>query len=206
MEIRALCVYCGSSPGRKPIYRDTAYTVGQLLAGEKITLVYGGGNVGLMGAIADGALEAGGEVVGIIPRALVEKELAHDGLTELVRVETMHQRKEQMAARADAFLALPGGIGTLEEIFEALTWTQLRFHEKPCAFLDVAGYYTHLFAFLGQMTEEQFLRAEHLESIILEQDPVVALDHLRRYQPVTDEKWIDRLERTGRKQPIDRGD
>lgn len=196
MKLRALCVYCGSSPGRDPAYRETAYSVGQLLAAEGITLVYGGGNIGLMGAVADGALAAGGRVIGVIPAALVRKELAHEGLTELHEVPTMHARKERMAAEADAFLALPGGLGTLEEIFEALTWTQLKFHEKPCAFLNVRGYYTPLFGFLRNMTEARFLRAEHLDSIILEEDAGTALERLRGYRPITDEKWIDELART----------
>ncbi len=191
-ELKAVCVYCGSSPGLKPEYREAAYAFGAYLAGQGITTVYGGGNVGLMGAVADGALSAQGQVVGVIPRALREKELAHTGLTELIVVESMHERKLEMARRADAFVALPGGIGTLEEIFEVFTWTQLGFHLKPCAFLNVAGFYTSLIAFLEQVVAQGFLRTEHLASVAVDDDMARLVTRLAAYEHVDYAKWLER--------------
>ncbi|MGO9097008.1 MAG: TIGR00730 family Rossman fold protein [Bryobacteraceae bacterium] len=159
--MRRLCVFCGSSFGSRPIYREAALEVGRGLARRGIGLVYGGASVGLMGALADAALEAGGEVIGVIPRALVEKEIAHRGLSELCVVESMHERKARMAERADAFLALPGGFGTLEEVFETLAWRQLRIHRKPCGLLNTAGYYDGLLAMLDHAAAEGFLRPEN---------------------------------------------
>ncbi len=185
-------MYCGSSPGLLPEYREAATAFGALLAGEGIALVYGGGNVGLMGAVADGALQVGGKVIGVIPQILVAKELAHRGVTEFYPVETMHQRKQKMADLADGFVALPGGIGTLEEIFEMLTWNQLRIHGKPCAFLNVAGYYDTLIQFLGHMTQQLFLKQAQLDALIVDSDPVSLLAKIRGYAPVKTDKWIDR--------------
>jgi uncharacterized protein (TIGR00730 family) len=184
MTIRALCVYCGSSPGRRPEYLDAARAFGHLLASRGIGLVYGGGRVGMMGALADAALAAGGRVTGIIPRALVERELAHPGLTELVQTSSMHARKTAMAERADAFVALPGGIGTLEELFEVWTWTQLGFQSKPCGLLNVAGYFAPLVAFADQMVSEGYLGAAQRRVLRVETDPAALLAGLEEFVPV----------------------
>ncbi len=165
---------------------------GRLLAEEGITLVYGGGNVGLMGALADGALAAGGKVVGVIPERMVARELAHHGLTELHRVESMHERKLKMAQLSDAFVALPGGVGTLEEIFEVFTWAQLGIQSKPCGFLDVDGYYAPLFHFLEHMAEQRFITREHLGSLIRTDQPGELLSRVRNHTPAVTEKWLDR--------------
>jgi uncharacterized protein (TIGR00730 family) len=157
--LRRLCVYCGSSAGSDPAYEAAARALGRDLAERGVGLVYGGGRV--VGAIADAALSAGGEVVGIIPQALMDRELGHGGVTELRVVGSMHERKMQMADLSDAFVALPGGIGTLEELIEVFTWLQLGFHAKPCALLDVGGYYRHLIAFLDHAAAEGFVRREH---------------------------------------------
>lgn len=192
MTLKSLCVYCGSSPGQSSAYRESAEAFGKLLAAENITLVYGGGNVGLMGALADAALRAGGKVIGVIPHHLVAREVAHKGLTALHEVGSMHERKLKMAGLADAFVALPGGIGTLEEIFEVFTWTQLGVHSKPCAFLDVDGYYARLFQFLDHMAEQRFIKKEHLASLIRAEDSRELLLSLRNYAPLKVAKWMDR--------------
>ncbi len=192
MKLKSICVYCGSSPGRSPAYLETAENFGRLLAAEGITLVYGGGNVGLMGAIADATLKAGGNVIGVIPEHLAKWEVAHLGLTQLHRVSSMHERKLLMAELADAFVALPGGIGTIEEIFEVFTWSQIGVHAKPCAFLDVENYYARLFEFLDHMAGQRFIRDEHLVSLIRAEDSSDLLRKLRSYAPVVVEKWFDR--------------
>ncbi len=195
-DLNSLCVYCGSSPGEKPEYAKTAHSLGKFLGEHGIRLVYGGGNVGLMGAVADGALEAGGEVVGVIPHALREKELAHSGLTELHSVSSMHERKTMMAELSDAFVALPGGIGTLEEIFEVYTWTQLGFHAKPCAFLNVSGYFDPLFEFLNRMVEQRFLKQEHLECLLTANSFENLVRRISEFEVGAIDKWIDRKEET----------
>jgi uncharacterized protein (TIGR00730 family) len=192
MNLKSLCVYCGSSPGLRGSYIEVAEAFGRLLAAESITLVYGGGNVGLMGAVADSVLRADGKVIGVIPEQMVAKELAHNGLTKLHRVASMHERKLKMAELSDAFVALPGGVGTMEEIFEAFTWTQLGIHSKPCAFLDVEKYYAPLFQFLDHMAEQRFIKKEHLTSLIRADNPGDLLIKLRNYTPRIVEKWIDR--------------
>ena len=192
MELNALCVYCGSSPGSRPSYVAAARDFGRRIANAGITLVYGGGDVGLMGAAADGALAAGGRVIGVIPDWLVEREVGHTGLTELHRVGSMHERKLKMAQLSDAFVALPGGVGTLEEIFEVFTWTQLGMQAKPCAFLDIDGYYTGLFQFLDHMASERFIRPEHLNVLLRERDPDLLLQRLRDHTPALIDKWLDR--------------
>ena len=158
----SICVYCGSRPGTNPAYADAAHAVGQWIAQHNGQLVYGGGRNGLMGIAAEAALQAGGRVIGIIPQALVEKEWAHQGCTELHVVDTMHERKRMMAERADAFLALPGGIGTLEELFEVWTWRQLGYHDKPIGILNTAHYYTGLLTFLAHAKEQQFMNAQQM--------------------------------------------
>lgn len=160
-RIRSICVFCGASAGRDEAYRRAAATVGATLARRGIRLVYGGGRLGLMGAVADAALTGGGEVVGVIPRGLVDRELAHAGATELVVVETLHERKAEMAARSDAFLALPGGLGTLEELAEVLSWAQLDLHAKPIGLLDVDAYFGALEAFLDHAVAEGFVAERH---------------------------------------------
>ena len=169
-HIRRLCVFCGASPGRDPAHAAFAHQVGADLAGRGIAIVYGGGRVGLMGALADGALGAGGEVIGVIPRGLVDRELAHRGVTELRVVETLHERKAVMASLADGFVALPGGLGTLEELAEVMSWAQLELHHKPCAVLDPTGYFAPLLGFLDRAVEEGFLPPAQRELLVVAGD------------------------------------
>ena len=176
--MRTLCVYCGSSPGNDPAFAEAARTVGTLIGREGWQLVYGGGRAGLMGTVADAALAAGAPVVGVIPRSLMVRELGHPGLTELHVVETMHQRKTMMAERADAFVALPGGIGTFEELFEVWTWRQLGYHDKPVGLLNVAGYYDPLLTFLDQSTASGFIRPAQHELLQVDTDPRALLSRL----------------------------
>lgn len=190
--LRRLCVYCGASTGNLPAYRTAAEALGTLLAQEGITLVYGGGHVGLMGAIADACLRAGGQVIGVIPQALADKEVAHLGLTELYIVPSMHERKHKMAELADAFVALPGGIGTLEELIEVLTWQQLGFHNKPIAVLNVAQCFTPLRALLTHMVQSGFLRPAHAAALLEAEHPADLLAQLRHYTPPpVASKWLD---------------
>src|SRR5438067_3706394 len=188
--MNSICVFCASSTGRDPAFAAAARSFGALLARERITLVYGGGHVGLMGVLADAVLGAGGRVVGVIPRALWDREVGHRALTELHVVETMHERKALMASLADAFVALPGGLGTLEEIFEVWTWGQLGMHSKPCGFLDVAGYYASLLAFLDQAVARGLVRPEHRAMAIVDDDSETLLRRLAEYQPPRVTKWI----------------
>ena len=188
-EMKRVCVYCGSSLGADPMYREVAENLGALLAARGIGLVYGGGNVGLMGIIADAALRAGGEVIGVIPTALMDKELGHTGVTKLHVVTSMHERKQLMADLSDGFIALPGGIGTLEELFEALTWLQLGFHDKPVALLNVAGFYDHLLTFLRHVTSEKFMRDAHLESLLVESDVDALLARMTAFCAPSVAKW-----------------
>ncbi|HTH18372.1 MAG TPA: TIGR00730 family Rossman fold protein [Magnetospirillum sp.] len=181
--MRRICVFCGSSSGTRPVYAEAARAVGRLIAESGLGLVYGGGHVGLMGEMADAALEAGGEVIGIIPEALKRMEAGHTGVTELRVVDTMHERKAMMAELSDAFIALPGGIGTLEELFEVWTWGQLGLHPKPLGFLDVAGYYDHLHTFLDHSVAEGFLKQRHRAMVAVESDPARLLARLAAYQP-----------------------
>lgn len=190
--MKRVCVFCGSDRGIRSDYADAARRLGRALASRRLALVYGGGRVGLMGEIADSVLEAGGEVVGVIPRSLYEMEVAHTGVTDLRVVDSMHERKALMAEISDGFIALPGGMGTLEELFEVLTWAQLGFHQKPCGLLDVAGYFEPLLAFLGHAVGERFLRAEHRGLLLVETCPAALLDRLAEHRPPRVEKWIDR--------------
>jgi uncharacterized protein (TIGR00730 family) len=188
----SVCVFCGSSPGASPYYLAAARALGAALARRGLGLVYGGASVGLMGAVADAALAAGGEVTGVIPGALEAKELAHRGLTRLEVVGSMHERKARMAELAGAFVALPGGMGTLEELAEILTWAQLGLHRKAVGVLDVAGYWRPLLAFLDHAVEERFLRDEHRRMLLSAEEPDALLDALAAYVPTVQEKWIDR--------------
>jgi uncharacterized protein (TIGR00730 family) len=193
--LNSVCVFCGSNPGASPAYGEAAARLGRAVARRGMTLVYGGGRVGLMGVTADAALAAGGRVIGVIPEALATRELAHAGLTDLQVVGSMHERKARMSELADGFLALPGGIGTLEEWFEVWTWSQLGFQPKPCGLLDVAGYYRHLLAFLDHMTAELFLSETHRAMAIVDDAPERLLDRLAAYRPTAGRKWIDTEER-----------
>ena len=190
--MKRVCIYCGSSPGSLPEYAAAARHCGTVLAERGLTVVYGGGNVGLMGILADAALAAGGEVIGIIPRRMIARELGHAGVTSLIPVDSMHQRKQQMADLADAFLALPGGIGTMEELFEALTWLQLGIHHKPVGLLNVAGFYDRLMQFLAYMQEQRFLKPQNLESLLVDDHVERLLERFERfdYRPI--DKWMDR--------------
>ena len=190
--MKRVLVFCGSSPGRIPEYADAAADLGRLLAQRGLETVYGGASVGLMGAVADGALAAGGRVIGVIPTRLVEHEIAHAGLTELRIVETMHERKALMAKLSDAVIALPGGTGTLDELFELFTWSQLGLHRKPLGLLDVAGYWQPLLVFLHHAVNERFLRAEHLDTLLVEQHPAALLDRLASHEHRAFDKWLDR--------------
>lgn len=192
----SICVYCGSSPGKDPAFLRAAQEIGTLIAKRGLTLVYGGGNVGLMGALADTVLAAGGRVVGVIPDHLVRWEVGHNALTEQHVVASMHERKAKMISLADGFLALPGGVGTLEEITEVFVWMQLGLHAKPCALLNVNGYYDPLVKFLEHMVESRFMRAEQYSQLIVAREPAEALDRLASFTPRFIEKLIDREPRS----------
>jgi hypothetical protein len=189
--VKRVCVFCGSSEGRSPVYAEAARMLGRTLAERGLGVVYGGGSVGLMGVVADAALAAGGEVVGVIPRALQLRELGHAGLTALHVVGSMHERKAKMAELADGFVAMPGGMGTLEELAEILTWAQLGVHAKPCGLLDVAGYYAPLVSFLDHAVVEGFLRAEHRRILVVARDPGSLLEAFDRWTPPEVQRWID---------------
>lgn len=193
-ELKRVCVFTGSSSGRHPDYAAAAKEFGQVLAQRQIALVYGGARVGLMGALADSVLAAGGHVTGVIPEALVAKELAHTGLSELHVVTSMHARKALMANLADGFVALPGGWGTMEELFEVLTWAQLGLHQKPCGLLNVRGYFDGLLSFLEHGIAEAFVRREHRSMVMVSPSPTTLIDKLEEYEPKSVEKWIDSAE------------
>jgi uncharacterized protein (TIGR00730 family) len=186
-----LCVFCGSQPGRRPAYAQAAEEFGRLLAMRGVDLVYGGGRVGMMGVLADSVLTAGGNVVGVIPQALVARELAHTGVTDLRVVASMHERKALMAELSDAFVALPGGFGTLEEFCEATTWTQLGLHQKPCGLLNTEGFFDMLLGLFDHAAAEGFIHPEHRAIVVVESDASRLLDRLADYCPPRLEKWID---------------
>ena len=184
MNLKSVCVYCGSSPGKNSLYINAARSMGEEIARRGMTLVYGGGRVGLMGEVARAAMEKGGKVIGVIPQALKDQELAFQELTELHVVNSMHERKALMADLADGFVAMPGGYGTLEEVFEVLTWVQLGFLTKPCGFLNINHYYDTLLAFLDQSVAEQFIYQPHRDLILQALDPAELLDLFDAYKPV----------------------
>jgi hypothetical protein len=188
--MKRICVYCGSSAGRLAGYREAARGLGHELASRGLGLVYGGAGIGVMGAVADAVLERGGEAIGVIPHALASKEVAHGGLSQMFVVTSMHERKARMESLSDGFVALPGGWGTFEEIFEMLTWAQLGLHAKPCGLLNVAGYFDHLFSFLEHAVAERFVRVEHQPMLILEQDPASLLDRFVHYRAPRVRKWL----------------
>jgi len=189
-KLTSLCVYCGSSSGRIDAYAAAARALAQAMVERGIRLVYGGASVGIMGAVADEVLRLGGEAVGVIPESLMRKELAHAGLTELHVTPSMHARKTLMAELADGFVALPGGIGTMEEIFEIWTWGQLGFHRKPCGLLNVAGYYDSLIAFLDHAAGEQFVRPDQRRMLVVESVPANLIDRLTTYTPPELSRWM----------------
>jgi uncharacterized protein (TIGR00730 family) len=190
--VRSLCVFCGSSQGKDPVFAEHARQMGQALARQNLTLVFGGGHIGLMGVIADAVLEAGGKAIGVIPRMLVEKELAHTRLTELHVVETMHHRKALMANLSDGFAALPGGVGTADELFEIITWAQLGLHCKPVGLLNTAGYFDPLLSWIERMTEEAFLRPSDRDLLQVSDTCDDLLERLQAFRPLERlEKWID---------------
>lgn len=188
--MKSICVYCGSSAGNRPEYAQAARALAHELARRGIRLVYGGSNVGIMGVLADAMLQAGGQVVGVIPQSLVKKEVAHSGLTALHITEDMHTRKAMMAELSDGFIALPGGLGTLEELFESLTWGQLGFHSKPVGVLNMAGYYDGLLAFLDHSVGEAFVKPQHRAMVLSDADASGLLDQFERYQPPQVAKWV----------------
>jgi uncharacterized protein (TIGR00730 family) len=190
--MKKICVYCGSSPGRRPEYIESARALAQEFVKHGIGLVYGGASVGIMGEIADTVLASGGEVIGVIPQALVDKEVSHRGLTKLHIVKSMHERKTLMADISDGFIALPGGLGTIEELFEVLTWSQLGFHKKPCALLNIEDYYNNLTSFLSHAVQEQFIKPIHHEMLLVEKSPEKLLKSMAAYQPPSADKWIGR--------------
>lgn len=190
---RRICVYCGSNPGGSSVFTDAAVTLGRTLASRGIGVVYGGGHVGLMGVLADAALEAGGEVIGVIPTALQEKELGHPLLTQLHVVASMHERKQMMADLSDGFIAMPGGIGTLEELFETFTWLQLGFHQKPVALLNIGGFYDKLIEFVHQLTHDGFLKPEHEGCLLVETDAAALLEKMQHFELPEIGKWMERM-------------
>ena len=186
----SICVFCGSSPGVDGALTDMARDFGSMLARRGLTLVYGGARRGLMGALADAALEDGGRVTGVIPRGLWTREIGHTGLSELLVVDSMHERKALMAERSDAFVALPGGIGTMEELFEAWTWAVLGIHAKPIALVNVGGFFDPLLAMLDHMTEQGFLRDAHRRMLVVDDDPARLIDRLATYEPPAGQRWL----------------
>ncbi|MGH9386746.1 MAG: TIGR00730 family Rossman fold protein [Vicinamibacterales bacterium] len=192
--MRRVCVFCGSSVGSRPVYTEAAQEMGRLLAKKGIAIVYGGGNVGLMGVLADAALDAGGEVIGVIPSVLADREIAHQRLSDLRIVDSMHTRKAMMAELADAFVALPGGVGTFEEFFEAVTWTQLGLHRKACGLLDVDGFYSPLVDFIDRAVGEGFIRPVHRTAVVIDPEPEGLLEKLRTVNVPDLPKWITKVE------------
>jgi uncharacterized protein (TIGR00730 family) len=192
--MRTITVFCGSNAGSRPTYLAAAAGLGRVLAQRGLTLVYGGASVGLMGRVADAALAAGGKVVGVIPEALRAKELQHRGLTELHVVDSMHARKQMMATLGDGFLALPGGVGTLEELFEVWTWAQLGIHRKPCAVLNVDGYFDPLLSFVDRAVEKGFVRRAYRAMLLVDVDPAALLARMEMYEPPMVQQWLGKEE------------
>ncbi len=194
MLLQTICIFCGSSVGANPAFREAAREFGTFIGNTSRKLVFGGGHIGLIGVLADAALAAGAPVTGVIPRKLVEKELAHRGLTELRVVESMHQRKALMAELADSFVALPGGVGTLEEFFEVWTWSQLGLHHKPFGILNVQGFFDPLLRFLEHVVAEKLLKPENLKSLAVDSTPAALVEKMLQAKPADTPKWIDRKE------------
>ena len=191
MPFQRLCIYCGSSPGARASYAEAATTCGLALAQRGIALVYGGGNVGMMGMLADAVLDAAGQVIGVIPHHLADKELAHPRATTMHRVASMHERKQLMADLSDGFIAMPGGIGTLEELFETMTWLQLGLHRKPIGLLNVDGFFDAMLSFLDHMVEQRFLKAEHRDLLLVDDDIARLLDRMAAFDAPDAGTWLD---------------
>jgi uncharacterized protein (TIGR00730 family) len=191
--MKSVAVFCGSSVGARSEYIAGAHRLGRLLAHKNLRLVYGGGNIGLMREVADACLAAGGQVIGVIPRLIVDKEIAHSGVTELIIVNSMHERKARMAGLSDAFVALPGGFGTIDEIFEIMTWNQLEIINKPTGLLNINGFFDKLLDYIHHAVAEKFVRSEHAHNLIVETDEAALLQKLSTFAPTRAEKWIDRL-------------
>lgn len=189
--MKRICVFCGSSRGKSPDYASAGRLLAETLVQQELSLVFGGSSKGIMGVVADQVLALGGEVIGVIPQSLKDKEVAHEGLTRLHVVDSMHDRKSLMAVLSDGFIAMPGGTGTLEEIVETLTWAQLQFHEKPCGLLNTNGYFSQLLAFLDHAVGEGFLHQAHRDILSVDADPVVLLEKFRGYTAPVIEKWTD---------------
>ena len=196
VDVKRICVFAGSSSGSNVAHHDAAVALAEALAERGFELVYGGGCVGLMGVLADAMLARGGRVIGVIPHTLMVREVGHRGLTELKVVDSMHERKALMAELSDGFIALPGGFGTLEELFEILTWAQLGLHGRPCGVLNIAGYYDALLQFLDHAHDEAFVRAQHRSMLLVADDPRDLLDEFERYRAPTTEKWLQRSAQT----------
>ena len=194
--MKSICVFCGSNSGSNSIYKEAAIQLASYLSGRNIKLVYGGGSIGLMGAISEAVLQQGGQVIGIIPKFLAEKELAQTNVTQLHIVDSMHERKALMAELSDGFIALPGGIGTLEELFEVYTWGQLGLHIKPCGLLNINGYYNHLISFLHHMVGEQFLKPINLDMLLIDQTSEGLIEKMAVYQSPKVNKWIESQSQT----------
>lgn len=190
LDLKQICVFCGSSAGSDPVYRQAAINFGTLLANNGHVLVYGAGSVGLMGAVADAVLQTGGHVIGVIPRFLATRELLHPEIGDVRLTDDMHQRKALMSDLSDAFVALPGGLGTFEELFEVLTWAQLGLHSKPIGLLNIAGYFDPLVAMIDRAIQDEFCRTEHRSLFIVDDDPVRLLSRLHEFQAPTVKKWI----------------
>lgn len=190
--MKRICVFCGSSSGTDPVFTETAKTVGEFLVANDIELVYGGGRVGLMGTIADAVLSKGGKVIGVIPESLAIKEVAHGGLTEIHVVNSMHERKAMMAELSDGFMAMPGGFGTFEEFCEIVTWAQLGIHQKPCALLNVNGFYDYLIELFNHSAAQQFIRDEHRGIVLVESEINRLFELMKNYKPPAIDKWIDK--------------
>ncbi len=191
MKIKSICVNCGSNPGAKPEYMKTAKELGKYLAENEIDLIYGGADVGLMGAVANTVMENGGKAVGVIPESFAHK-VAHNNLTELHIVATMHERKSMMFDLSDGVIALPGGMGTIEEIFEVMTWAQLGFHKKPCGLINICGYYDSILNFLDNAVDQQFVRQEHRDMLLVDENPESLIEKFKTYEAPVIEKWIKR--------------
>ncbi|CAG2130419.1 LOG family protein [Cupriavidus numazuensis] len=194
--MKSVCVYCGSSPGNRPEYAEAARALGKALVDNDMSLVYGGGKVGLMGIVADAVLAHGGSAIGIIPDALMQKEVGHRGLTELHVVRNMHERKQMMADRADAFIAMPGGVGTFEELFETFTWLQLGYHAKPVGLLNVAGFYDGMLGFMSHAVQEGFLKQVHVDLLRVADTPAALLAKLADAPRVRVDKWQEHRDET----------
>lgn len=190
--MKSICVFLGANPGKNESYAEAARNMGREIASRGMTTIYGGSNMGLMGILADGALEAGGKVIGVIPDSLVRKEVSHEGISELHVVSSMHERKSMMAKISDGFIAMPGGIGTLDEFFEIFTWAQLGFHKKPCGLLNVGGYYNKLLTFLDTVVEEGFLKEVHKNMVIMGESPAEIIDAFGSYVAPSVTKWTEK--------------